>query len=132
MVSGALVCHAECGASVRPCKDLCIPRCIHTHTHICHHQVCTHRPVTTWCVHTHDHHQRKPGLCHLQEPQSRRVMCQLERKVCLQTMGVTGDQGGGHSSQMVVTRSTCGVSCEMTLPRGSPSGDPVSYLGIQP
>lgn len=51
MVSGALVCHAECGASVRPCKDLCIPRCIHTHTHLsppsvytqaCHHLVCAH------------------------------------------------------------------------------------------
>ena len=53
MVSGALVSHAECGASVRPCKDLCIPRCIHTHTHThlsppsvytqaCHHLVCAH------------------------------------------------------------------------------------------
>ena len=93
MVSGALVRHAECGASMRPCKDLCIPRCIHTH--ICHHQVCTHittwcvcththththTPVTTRCVHTYHHHQRSPGLCHLQKPQSRRVMWQLERK----------------------------------------------------
>ena len=64
MVSGALVRHAECGASMRPCKDLCIPRCIHTH--ICHHQVCTH--ITTWCVctHTHTHtHTRllPPGVC---------------------------------------------------------------------
>lgn len=59
-------------------------------------------------------------------------MCQLERKVCLQTAGVTGDQGGGHGSQLVVTGSACGVSHETTLPRGSPSRDPVSYLGIQP
>lgn len=49
MVSGALVCHAECGASVRPCKDLCIPRCIHTHT-----------SVTTKCVHTG---LLPPGVC---------------------------------------------------------------------
>lgn len=49
MVSGALVRHAECGASVRPCKDLCIPRCIHTHT-----------SFTTKCVHTG---LSPPGVC---------------------------------------------------------------------
>lgn len=60
MVFGALVCHSECGASVWPCKDLCTPRCIHTH--ICHHQVCTHWPVPTWCVHTHTR-LLPPGVC---------------------------------------------------------------------
>lgn len=60
MVSGALVHHAECGASMRPCKDLCIPRCIHTH--ICHHQVYTN--ITTWCVCTHTHTcLLPPGVC---------------------------------------------------------------------
>lgn len=51
MVSGALVRHAECCAALQgPVHSQ-----VYTHTHILHHQVCTRRPVTTWCVHTHTH-----------------------------------------------------------------------------
>ena len=111
MVSGALVRHAECGASMRPCKYLCIPRCIHTH--ICHHQVCTH--ITTWCVcthtHTHTHacyHQvcahipPSPALTRALPPSEtaeQKSDVAARKKVSLQTTGVTGDQGGSHSSR---------------------------------
>lgn len=141
MVSGALVRHAECGASVRPCKDLCIPRCIHTHTSFttkcvhtglsppgvcthartCYHQVCAHTPSP-------------PALTRALPPSGtteQKSDVPARKKVCLQTAGVTGGQGGGHSSQLMGTGSACRVSRETMLPRGGPSRDPVSYLGIQ-
>lgn len=101
MVSGALVRHAECGASVRPCKDLCIPR--YTHTHILHHQVCVHTGLSPpgVCTRTTCYHQvcahtpSPPALTRALPPSGtteQKSDVPARKKVCLQTAGVTGGQ----------------------------------------
>lgn len=50
MVSGALVCHSECGALQGPVHSQVYshthlsPPSVYTHTHACYRQVCAHTP----------------------------------------------------------------------------------------